>query len=203
VTSTSVLGVLASHSGTTLQAILDAVASGALPLRVGVVISNNSGSGALERARRAGVPTLHLSSATHPDAAGLDRAIADALTDAGAHTVFLAGYMKRLGAMTLGRYQGRILNTHPALLPRFGGQGMYGDRVHGAVLARGERVTGATVHLVDAEYDTGEALEQVEVPVEAGDTVQSLAARVQRSERALVVSVLTRIARGDIVLGGG
>jgi phosphoribosylglycinamide formyltransferase-1 len=195
-----VLGVLASHAGTTLQAILDAIDSGRLPLRMGIVISNNSGSTALERARRVGVETLHLSSATHADSEALDRAIATALSDAGVELVFLAGYMKRLGEVTLGRYRGRVLNTHPALLPKFGGQGMYGDNVHRAVLAARERVTGATIHLVDGEYDTGASLAQVEVAVEPDDTVSSLAARVQQSERGLVVSVLERIARGEIVL---
>lgn len=197
-----VLGVLASHTGTTLQAILDAVASGELPLRLGIVISNNSGSRALERARAVGIATQHLSSKTHPDEALLDSAIADALHGAGANLVFLAGYMKRLGPLTLGRYRGRILNTHPALLPKFGGHGMYGEHVHRAVLASGERVSGATVHIVDGGYDTGPSIDQVQVPVEPEDTVEALAARVQLRERALVVSVLTRIARGEISLPG-
>lgn len=194
------LGVLASHTGTTLQAILDAIDRGELPLELGIVISNNSGSGAIARARRHGVRTAHLSSATHPDVAALDRTIADRLTEAGVEFVFLAGYMKRLGPILLQRFGGRILNTHPALLPKFGGQGMYGDRVHQAVLQAGDRVSGATIHLVDAEYDTGRTLEQVQVPVEPEDTVQTLAARVQERERSLVVSVLGRIARGELLL---
>lgn len=192
------LAVIASHEGTTLQAVLDAVAEGRLPARVVAVISNNRESGALRRARAAGVPGLHLSSVTHPDPEALDQAILDALTKAGADLVLLAGYMKRLGPRVLRHYGGRILNTHPALLPKFGGQGMYGNRVHEAVLAAGETETGASIHLVDAEYDTGPVVAQCRVPVMPGDSVADLAARVQARERALVVETLARFAEGNV-----
>ena len=122
------LGVLASHEGTTLQSLLDAFAGGRIPGRVSLVVSNNGDSGALAKARHAGVQAVHLSSSTHPDPATLDAAIVDVLVAAGVDVVFLAGYMKKLGPLVLGTFQGRILNTHPALLPRFGGRGMYGDR---------------------------------------------------------------------------
>lgn len=194
------LGVLASHNGTTLQAILDAIAAGQLAARVCVVISNNGSSGALRRAEGASVPTRHLSSATHPDEAGLDHAIVGALTEAGCDVVFLAGYMKRLGPSTLKHFEGRILNTHPALLPRFGGHGMYGNNVHRAVLAAGERESGASIHLVEAEYDTGRVLRQARVPVEPSDTEQTLADRVQAAERQLVLNVLNDIALGRLAL---
>src|SRR5262245_59072220 len=131
------LGVLASHEGTTLQAVLDAVADGRLSATVAVVISNNRESGALRRARAAGVAAVHLSSATHPDVQQLDQAILECLTVAECDLVLLAGYMKKLGPRVLGKFGGRILNTHPALLPKFGGKGMYGNRVHEAVLASG------------------------------------------------------------------
>jgi phosphoribosylglycinamide formyltransferase-1 len=116
--------------------------------------------------------------------------------------VMLAGYMKKLGSQLLSRYQGRILNTHPALLPKFGGQGMYGLRVHEAVLRAGEVVSGSSVHLVDAEYDTGRVLAQAQVPVVGGDTPESLAARVQERERRLVVAVLNQVAKGELPLPG-
>ena len=115
-------------------------------------------------------------------------------------TVILAGYMKRLGPLTLQAYRGRILNIHPALLPKFGGQGMYGKRVHEAVLRAGETVTGVTVHVVDELYDHGRILAQCEVPVLAGDTVDSLAERVLRQEHRLYPDTLRRIAAGEIVL---
>ena len=116
------VGVLASGNGTNLQAIMDACAAGTLDATVCVVVSNNSGSGAAGRAARHGIPFRHLSSRTHPDEADLDRAIRDALVDHGAELVFLAGYMKKLGPFTLGSFRGRVLNTHPALLPGFGGR---------------------------------------------------------------------------------
>ena len=196
------LGILASHAGTTMQAIIDACAQGRLHAEVRVVIGNNSRSGALARARTHGIPTAHLSGVTHLRADDLDRAIMETLDRHGAEVVALAGYMKRLGPLVLSRYRGRLLNTHPALLPKFGGQGMYGDRVHEAVLAAGERVSGATVHLVEGDYDTGPALSQVEVPVLDGDTLETLRERVQAAEREHYVEALERIAMGEIALEG-
>lgn len=194
------IGVLASHAGTTLQAVLDACASGELPARVSLVISNNAESGALQRARAAGIDSRQLSGKTHPDPAALDRAICDALTEAQIEVVLLAGYMKKLGPLTLRTFAGRILNTHPALLPKFGGPGMYGMHVHRAVLAAGERLSGATVHRVEGEYDTGPVLAQCSVPLMDGDTPETLAERVQASERRLVVEVLKQIAQENRAL---
>lgn len=193
------LGVLASHEGTTLQAVLDACAAGA-PFEVSLVISNNSGSGALRRAREAGVPALWLSSKTHADADELDRAMVDALASHGVEVLLLAGYMKKLAPRTLAAFRGHIVNTHPALLPKFGGQGMYGIHVHRAVLAAGEAVTGVSIHLVEAEYDSGPVIARSEVAVHAGDTPETLAQRVQQSERALLVEVLTAVGEGRLKL---
>lgn len=202
VSSKLLIGALASHEGTTLQAILDASAQGALAARVVVVVSNNSDSGALRRARAAGAIALHLSGKTHPGPGELDAAITAALVEHGVEVVMLAGYMKKLGPSLLERYRGRILNTHPALLPKFGGHGMYGMNVHEAVLRAGETESGPSVHLVDEEYDTGRVLAQAKVPVEPGDSPQTLAARVQERERRLVVSVLNDIATGVTPLSG-
>lgn len=188
------LAILASHAGTTAQAVIDAVADGRIDGEVVVLIANNAGAAALDRAERAGVPTRLINSTTHPDGEDLDRAVLDAVRDAGATHVLLAGYMKKLGLPTITAYEGRVFNTHPALLPHFGGQGMYGDRVHAAVLAAGVPVTGATVHRVSAEYDAGQVLRQVEVPVLDGDDVESLGARVRAAERELLVGVLAEIA---------
>jgi phosphoribosylglycinamide formyltransferase-1 len=167
-----------------------------------VLVSNNSDAPVMARARAAGIATYHLSSHTHTDPSLLDDAILDALTRHGAALIVLAGYMKKIGPRTLARYRGRVLNIHPALLPKFGGQGMYGRRVHEEVLAAGDRVTGVTVHLADEEYDRGPILAQREVPVMRGDTVDSLAARVLEAEHALYVDTLARIARGEIRLAG-
>lgn len=194
------IGVLASGGGTTLQAVIDACERGAIAGRVVVVVSNNSGSGAATRAARHDIPFVHLSGVTHPDAASLDRAIRDVLAAHDVELVLLAGYMKMIGPATLSEFEGRIINTHPSLLPAHGGRGMYGARVHSAVLAAGDTQTGISVHLVDGEYDTGRVLAQTSVPVAPDDDAASLAARVQRRERAFLVEVIGRIARGELDL---
>jgi len=192
------IAVLASGEGTTLQAVLDACASGRLPARVAVVISNNAAAGALRRARSAGVPARHLSAASAGGPQGLDRALSETLREYCSDWVLLAGYMKRLGPLTLAAFGGRIINTHPALLPEFGGQGMFGSHVHRAVLSAGRRISGATVHWVDENYDTGEVIAQTRVPVESDDSAQSLATRVQVAERELVIEVLAAAASGRL-----
>ena len=194
------IGVIASHGGTNLQAIIDACTDGSLDARIRVVISNNSRALALERARRANIPTAHLSAVTHPDPASLDAAIADTLASHGVELVALAGYMRKLGPETLSRYRNRILNIHPALLPKYGGRGMYGERVHSAVLAAGERVSGVSVHLVDEEYDRGPVIAQAEVPVMPEDTPDTLATRVLEQEHILYPRTIQRIASGEIDL---
>jgi len=194
------LGFLASHGGSNLQAILDAIGSGVLPALAQVVISNNSQAQALKRAAALGVPGLHLSSHTHPDADALDRAIVDALRAHQVALVVLAGYMRKIGPRLLAAYPGRIVNIHPALLPRFGGQGMYGLHVHQAVLAAGERETGATVHLVDSEHDRGALLAQARVRVEPGDSPETLQQRVLTVEHRLYPETLRKIAEGEILL---
>ena len=179
---------------------MDAIAGGRLDAEIRIVVSNNSRSGALRRARDAGIPTAHLSGATHPDPDALDAAIADALADRGVELVALAGYMKKLGPRTLARFRNRVVNVHPALLPKYGGRGMYGARVHAAVLDAGERETGVTVHLADGEYDRGATIAQSRVPILAGDTPSTLAARVLEREHALYPQTLSRVANGEIDL---
>lgn len=197
------IAVFASGSGTTLQAVIDACDGGSLAGQIVVVISNNSGSGALARAARHRIPCIHLSSQTHADAESLDRKIADTLREYSPNIVLLAGYMKKLGPHTLEAYRGKVINTHPSLLPKFGGRGMYGKHVHTAVIEAGDRSTGISVHLVDGDYDTGRVLAQREVPVEPGDDASALAGRVQSVERPFLIEVLSRIAAGDLNLSGG
>ncbi len=196
------LGALASGGGTNLQAIMDRCASGDLPARMAVVISNNSGSGALERARRAGVPTCHLSGRTHPDPQALDRAIAEVFQSYGVDLVVLGGYMKKLGPVTLQAYPNRILNIHPALLPAFGGKGMYGLRVHQAVIESGAWISGVTVHLADEEYDHGPIVAQEAVRVGPDDTPESLAVRVLEVEHRLYWEVVRLFAEGRVAVEG-
>jgi len=184
------IGVLASHEGSLLQGILDACADKRLYARVAVVISNNSDSGALRRAREAGVRTAHLSSATHADAASLDRAISETLEQANVDLVVLVGYMKRLGPLTLARFANRMVNTHPSLLPKYGGSGFFGRRVHEAVLANGDTESGATVHWVSGDYDSGPIIAQVRVPVAAAETPETLEHKVKAVERQLLIETL-------------
>ena len=183
-----------------MASILAACRSGALEAEPRVVIGNNSKSGAVARGRRAGIPVYHLSGHTHPDPEELDRAILSTLNEHGVTLVCLAGYMKLLGTHTLAAYRGRILNIHPALLPKFGGKGFYGRAVHEAVLAAGEKESGPTVHIVDQEFDHGPVLAQTRVPVHPGDTADLLAARVLEREHILYAETLQKIATGEIAL---
>jgi phosphoribosylglycinamide formyltransferase 1 len=194
------LGFLASHVGSNLQAIIDACHAGRLAADLRVVICNSSQAQVLERARDAGIPTCHLSSHTHPSEEALDDAILETLREHEVNLIVLAGYMRKLGPRTLAHYQGRVLNIHPALLPKFGGPGMYGARVHEAVIAAKEKESGATIHLVTEEYDQGPTVAQSRIPVLPNDTAESLAVRVLEVEHALYPETLARIARGEIVL---
>ena len=196
------LGFLASHGGSNMQAIIDACKDGRLSAEPCVVISNNPDSPALQRAEKEGIPRYHLSATTHPLPEDLDERIRAVLREHSVDIVILAGYMKRIGPKTLDAYRGRLLNIHPALLPKYGGKGMYGRRVHEAVLASGDRITGVTVHVIDEEYDTGPIVAQCEVEVRPGDTVETLSERVLEREHSFYVETLQRIAAGQLKLGG-
>lgn len=185
-----------------MQAIIDAINSGRLDANPVVVISNNSGSKALQRARNEHIPCYHISHQTHASSEEQDQAILDILIRYNTDLVILAGYMKKIGEKILDAFRGRILNIHPALLPKFGGKGMYGMKVHEAVLAAGESESGATIHLVDEHYDHGPVLAQKKVPVLKDDTAESLADRVLKEEHNLYSETIARIISGDITLPG-
>lgn len=187
------LGILASHQGTNFQAIIDACQSGNLDAEVAVAISNNSKSRALARARLANIPTVHLSSKTHPQSDELDKALLSTLRDHQVDLVVTVGYMKKLGPQTLQYFQGRIINIHPALLPKHGGDGMFGMEVHKAVLESEDAETGVTVHYVDGHYDTGQIISQTRIQVMPDDTPESLAARVLAEEHKLLVNTLKQL----------
>ena len=180
------VAVLVSGGGTNLQALLDALHDSPLA-RVARVISNRSDAGALARAGRAGVPTTVLRDPGDP--AELDSALA------GAELVVLAGYLKLVDASVVARFRGRMINIHPALLPDFGGPGMYGRRVHEAVLASGAKESGVTVHFVDDAFDRGEIIAQERVRVDPGDTPDTLAARVLEAEHRLLPKVVLELAK--------
>jgi phosphoribosylglycinamide formyltransferase-1 len=194
------LGFLVSGRGSNMQAVIDACKDGRLSAQPVVVISNNRDAGALARARTEGIPAYHLGRSRYPDSEQLDRKITETLKEYKVELLLLAGYMKKIGGHTLAAFQGRILNIHPALLPKFGGAGMYGMHVHEAVIARGERESGATVHIVEGDYDTGPILGQKKITVAATDTAETLAAKVLVVEHELYVETLNRIFKGEIRL---
>jgi len=185
------IAVFASGGGSGLQAIIDGCKSEKINAVVDMVISNNSNAKALQRARDVGIAAFHFSSKTHP--CGLDDAILNALAAREIDIVFLAGYLKKAGESILHAYKGRIFNIHPSLLPKYGGVGMHGIRVHQAVIDAGDAETGATIHRVDAGYDTGEIVAQCTVTVEKSDTAETLAARVLKQEHMLLVKTLAKI----------
>jgi len=187
------VGVLASGGGTNLQALLDSCREPA-PARIVLVVSNTLEAGALERARRAGVTTAVLHD--HQDGAEL----LGVLREHRVELVVLAGYLKLVPTEVVTAFRDRIINIHPALLPSFGGKGMYGHRVHEAVLASGSTVSGPTVHVVTAEYDRGPIVAQWPVPVRPGDTPESLAARVLAVEHEMLPAVVLAAARAGGVV---
>lgn len=184
------IAVLASGRGSNLQALLDALRDRLAPGRVVLVVANRPDAGALDRARAAGIAT-HVTRADGQDAEDL----LGALQAAGARLVVLAGWLKRVPDAVVAAYRGRMLNVHPALLPAFGGPGMYGHRVHEAVLASGARLSGATVHLVDEQFDHGTILAQWPVPVRPGDTAATLAERVLATEHRLLPAAVRAVCR--------
>jgi phosphoribosylglycinamide formyltransferase-1 len=192
------LGFLASRNGSSAKAVVAAIEAGTLNGEARLMVSNNKGAGALEFAAERGIPIVCIPTQADPEAA--DKRLADALEAAGVELVVLSGYLRQLGPHTLARYRGRVLNIHPGPLPDFGGQGMYGRRVHEAVIAAGARESCATIHVVDEEYDHGPEVARCSVPVEPGDTPESLEARVTAQEPAFFVETLRRISEGDLEL---
>jgi phosphoribosylglycinamide formyltransferase-1 len=191
------VAVLASGGGSNLQAILDhqRALGPAASAHVVLVASDQPEAGVLERARAAGITALYLDRTARTS--GLSAILETHHID----LVVLAGYLRLVPADVVSHYRGRILNVHPALLPAFGGPGMYGPRVHEAVIAHGERLTGPTVHFVDERYDEGPIIAQFPIPVDPNDTPESLAQRVLRIEHQLYPFVIEAVAAGTIRLG--
>jgi phosphoribosylglycinamide formyltransferase-1 len=187
------LGVLVSGGGTNLQAILDAIAAKTLDAAVAVVISNVPGAGALARAQKAGVETVVLDHRAYPDRASFDAAVVEELRRRGVDYVVLAGFMRLVTPTLLGAFPMRVVNVHPALLPAFPGV-----NAQAQALAYGVRVTGCTVHFVDAGTDTGPIIAQAVVPVLPEDDEATLKARVLEKEHELLPRVLQWCAEGRV-----
>jgi formyltetrahydrofolate-dependent phosphoribosylglycinamide formyltransferase len=199
------IGVMVSGHGrgSNLQAILDACAAGEIPARVAVVIGTRRDAPALERARNAGVHTVvHSPRKYEGDEAGYGDALLTTLLRHEVKLICLAGYMRLLPVSVVETYRGRIMNIHPALLPLFGGRGMYGENVHQAVLESGMKVSGCTVHFVDEQYDSGPIILQKTVPVLDDDTPQTLAARVLAEEHRAYTEAIRLFAENRLSLEG-
>ena len=194
------IGILASHGGSNLQAIVDACKSEIIIATPVVVISNNSKSGALRRAKNEGIPCFHISKSLYDDDNEVDYQITQKLLLYEVDLIVLAGYMKRLGELIMSTFKDRIVNVHPSLLPKFGGKGMYGIKVHESALEAGEHKTGVTIHKVQGEYDRGTILAQAEVQIRENDTPSSLRDRVLIVEHELYVETLREISLGGIKL---
>jgi phosphoribosylglycinamide formyltransferase-1 len=197
------IGVFASGRGSNFQAILIAIQRGILPARVTLLLSNKSDAGALDVARSNGIPTIHLSQKQFSDEASFAARMLEVLKEHDVHLIALAGYLKKVPASVVRSYRNRILNIHPALLPSFGGVGMYGHHVHEAVLASGAKLSGASVHLVDEEYDRGPIIIQRAVPVDKDDTTETLAAKILRIEHEIYPEALKAFAENRILMKEG
>ena len=179
------LAFLASRNGSAFRAAVEAAGAGRLAADIGLLVSNTPKA-----------PALDFATATDPDTADLQ--LAEALAASGADWVVLSGYLRRIGPAVLARFPDRILNIHPGPLPAFGGEGMYGRRVHEAVIAAQVPASAVTIHLVDGEYDHGRVLGRWPVPVEAGDTAETLEQRITALEPEVMTRTLVDLAEGRL-----
>lgn len=187
------LAVFASGSGTTLQAIIDSIESKKLDAKISIVVSNKPEAYALKRAEKAGIPTYIISSKGKEN---IDNELFEHLKNYDIDLIILAGYLKMIGDKLLANY--RIINTHPSLLPKFGGKGMHGMHVHQAVIDSKEKISGVTVHFVNNEYDRGNIIRQTTVAVLPTDDAESLSAKVQAAEKIQLIEVLNDFSSGKI-----
>jgi len=190
------LAVFASGHGSNLRAIYDSIASGSLRgVQLALVISNNSASGAFDYAKKNGIAGIHLSLLRcNNDPKNFEDEMIRILQDFKIDIIALAGYMKKLPNKVLEKYRGRIVNVHPALLPEFGGVGMYGLNVHRSVIEAEKKISGASVHLVEGEYDSGKIILQESCTVLGTDTPESLAERIKKIEHKILPQAIQIIA---------
>lgn len=197
------IAVLVSGGGTNLQALLDGLQDGHTPGAIALVVSNRREAYGLERARNAGVEALYIGRGNYPEAEARGAALLEALVSRNIQWVVLAGYLDILPLAVTRQFANRILNIHPALIPAFCGMGYHGLKVHEAALARGVKVSGATVHFVDEGADTGPILSQETVPVLPGDTAETLQQRVLAVEHKLLLAAVEAAVEGRIMWTNG
>jgi formyltetrahydrofolate-dependent phosphoribosylglycinamide formyltransferase len=194
------LAVLLSGSGSTLQNFIDLIAAGRLDARIEVVLSSRADAYGLERARAAGIPAVAVARKQHPDVESFNDALHAELERHAPDLILLAGFLSPF--QSRGRYPGRVMNVHPALIPAFSGKGFYGHHVHEAAIAAGVRLSGCTVHFADDEYDHGPIIAQRTVPVLDDDTPATLAARVQLVEQEAYPEAVRLFAAGRLEIVG-
>ncbi len=195
--------VFVSGRGSNLQAVLDNCQSDLYPARVVAVLSNRSKAGGLDIARSRTIPAIHISPKHFDSETEYETELTRHLETFQADLLVLAGYLKKSPSRIIRQYRNRIINIHPALLPAFGGEGLYGRRVHEAVLSYGCKVSGATVHIVDEDYDTGPPVIQECVPVLDDDTPESLAARILLVEHKILPTAIRYFAENRIQVQAG
>lgn len=194
--------VLASGSGSNLQAIIDAIEQEKFPARIVAVLSNKADAFALERAKKHNVPAFFINPKEFKSPQEYDQKVLEKLKEAGADYLVLAGYMRIISSVLVNAFPNRIVNIHPALLPSFGGKGMYGHHVHEAVIAHGCKVAGCTVHFVTEGVDEGPIIAQACVPVQEDDTPETLAKRVLEQEHKIYPQAIRWIAEGKVTVDG-
>ena len=194
------MAFLASHNGSSARAITNACDDGRLQADPVLLISNNPACPAFDWAKDKKLKTICLNEKNMRSIENVDREIANQLSDHHIDLVVCSGYMKLIGPETINAVKGHILNIHPALLPKYGGQGMYGRKVHEAVKQAGDRETGITIHLVSNEYDDGKIIAQTTLPVRENDTVIDIENRVKAAEPDFYIETIGKILRGDIRL---
>lgn len=185
--------VFASGSGTNFQAIIDAVASGQINGRLAGLVTNKSGIQAIERAQKHGIEHCRLAPSQFSEQSNYVDALLNQLDSWQTHLIALAGYMIKIPPEIINQYQGRIVNIHPSLLPKYGGKGFYGMRIHQAVIDNNENESGCTVHLVTEEYDDGPILDRRKVPVKDSDDAEALAKRILKEEHQLFPKIIAQL----------
>lgn len=194
------IAFFASHSGSNFQTIVENIKSGYISANATLLVTNNSDAFAIERSKNLGIDYIHISSAQFDTAEEFQKKLISILDDYKIDLIVLAGYMRKIPITLIKKYKNRILNIHPALLPKYGGQGMYGMNVHQAVYEAEDKVSGATVHLVNEEYDEGRILKQMQVKLDNGDTPELIAQKVLKIEHKLYSDTIKEIAEGKILL---
>lgn len=194
------IAFFASHGGSNFQSIVENIRGGFINANATLLITNNSDSYAIERAKLLGVDYIHISSAQFGSPEEFHQSLLAILKEREIDLIVLAGYMRMIPLAIIKEFRNRIVNIHPALLPKFGGQGMYGMNVHTAVFEAKEKVSGATVHLVNEQYDEGRILKQKEVSLDSSDTPESIAQKVLAIEHILYSETIKEIAEGKIKL---